>query len=122
MTLSLPRQSIDCMNLSLRHLFIRSKFSILIGVLACVPNLKQLTCEDIYIHMGDNSKEFDLKLLADTLWKLDRLTDLHFTILHSAWNDHIPWRSFHPLFQSVAHQRNFTTLSGSITEGTIESH
>lgn len=114
MTRSLPRQSIYCMNLLLKQLVIRSDFSILIRLLTCLPNLQRLSVEDIYIYLGYYSAEFDLKLLADALRKLDRLIEFQLMIHHSAWNEHVPWRVFHPLFQSVIHQRNRTVLSGSI--------
>ena len=112
---SLPRESITCKNELLQSLFLRAEFRILIGVLKCTPKLKSLVFEDITIHCAGDSSDFDLKLLADTLERLDQLIDLKCLITYFGWDRNTPWRTLHPLFRSLVFHGTSTTISSSTT-------
>lgn len=114
--LSLPRQSISCMNGSLRYIFLRAEFRILMGVLQCSPNLISLTFEDITIHYAGDSSDFDLTRLAGALRTLHQLTSLRCTIDRFAWKCNVPWQSLHPLFRSISNDRSGVIISSSVIE------
>lgn len=113
----LPRHSISCMNSSLRHLFIRSSFKILLSVLKVTPYLKWLTFDDIVKSMYTGDSDFIFNNLARSLSTLNQLSYLHFTIVTSVWNGHTSLHKLHPLFKYVTHGKiNSIMIISSSTE------
>jgi hypothetical protein len=114
--LTLPHHAISCMNLFLRHLFIRSKYEILARILTVTPNLKWLTFEDIAKGLGiEPNPGFSFKVLSHSLSMLSKLSYLHFTIATSTWNRHTPLQALHPLFRRATYyaQSSVVVMSSS---------
>ena len=108
--LSLPRESISCENLFLKHLFIRSTFKIFTAILGVTSNLEWLTFDDIESYTTKEDSELNFELLAGTVNNLQHLSYLHLKIARSITNKPSSLQNLHHLFKYVRCDGHYVTI------------
>lgn len=106
----LLRKSITCEKLSLRSIFIRSKFKVLVEILKLIPHLKCLTFDDITRNYGSTYTEFSFEILVDVLSTLHQLSYLHLTVMTLIQGEYPPLRILYPNVKYIRSGRSDSTL------------